>query len=250
MKVLVIADIHGNADALAAVLDKESNADRTVFLGDAVLPGPQANETIVLLNAMPPGTHVVGNHDSEMLEPELFANFPEQWLAFFNWVLDTFDPNGFEFLRSLKPPGDYEEDGVRMHLHHGFIKGGPRHALPTSPDEHLLNIAEGSDAPFVLFGHSHIQFTREIGGQTFINPGSIGQNRCGRQLACYGLFEDGVYRHCQVSYDQTRWLEAMDQVSTLDEHPEFRDWLKDGMVSGFGVGENEPWTTFSAEGYC
>ena len=33
MKVLVIADIHGNANALAAVLEKERDADRTLFLG-------------------------------------------------------------------------------------------------------------------------------------------------------------------------------------------------------------------------
>ena len=250
MKVLVIADIHGNANALAAVLEKERDADRTLFLGDAVLPGPQANETIALLKDMAPGTHIAGNHDVEMLQPELFANFPEQWLAYFNWVLDTFDPNGFDFLRDLKPSGDYEEDGVRMHLHHGFIEGGPRHAIPTSTDEHLLSIAEGSDAPYVLFGHSHIQFTREINGQTFINPGSIGQNRCGKQLACYGLFEDGVYHHHQVPYDQTPWLEAMNRVATLDEHPEFREWLKEGMITGFANGKSEPWITFAAEGYC
>ena len=41
MKILVIADVHGNAEALSAVLTKEHDADTTVFLGDTVLPGPQ-----------------------------------------------------------------------------------------------------------------------------------------------------------------------------------------------------------------
>ncbi len=49
--------------------------------------------------------------------------------------------------------------------------------------------------------------------------------------------------------DQSRWQQAMDEVQTLDEYPDFRAWLKEGMVSGFGVGRKEPWTTFSAEGY-
>ena len=40
MKVLVIADVHGNAEALRAVLARERDADATVFLGDAVSPGP------------------------------------------------------------------------------------------------------------------------------------------------------------------------------------------------------------------
>jgi len=249
LKVLIIADIHGNADALRAVLEKEQDADRTVFLGDAVLPGPQANEVIELLNTLAPGTWIAGNHDEEMLEPAHFANYPEQWLAFYNWVVDTFDPAGYEFLRKLLPAGDYEEGGLFMHLHHGLVPSGPRHPLPNSPDEQLEKLAQGSDAPIVLFGHSHVQFTRVINGQTFINPGSIGQSRCGHQFACYGVFEDGVYRPCQVAYDHSPWLKAMDEVKTLDEYPDFRAWLKDGMVSGFGVGKNEPWTTFAAEGY-
>ena len=136
-----------------------------------------------------------------------------------------------------------------MCLKHGIMPGKVRNALPDTPDESLLGLADGSDCPYVLFGHSHIQFRREVNGQQFINPGSVGQNRCGKQLACYGLFEDGEFRHCQVSYDQTPWLEAMDQISSLDEHPVFRQWLKDGLTDGYGVGESEPWTRYAAEGY-
>ena len=33
MKTLVISDVHGNAEALSAVLEKERDADTTVFLG-------------------------------------------------------------------------------------------------------------------------------------------------------------------------------------------------------------------------
>ena len=72
MKVLIIADVHGNAEALRAVLAKEWDADTTVFLGDAVSPGPQANETFALLKDLS-GTFIVGNHDSEMLDPTLVA---------------------------------------------------------------------------------------------------------------------------------------------------------------------------------
>ena len=204
MKVLVIADIHGNAEALRAVLEKEHDADRTVFLGDAVLSGPQANETMRLLENMPDGTHISGNHDEELLDPSLYENWPATWLALNHWIVDHFDPAGYEFVRRLKPDGEYEEDGIRLCLRHGILPGKVRNALPDTPAEQLLLLADGSDCPYVLFGHSHIQFRREINGQVFINPGSVGQNRCGKQLACYGLFEDGIFRHCQVEYDQTR----------------------------------------------
>ncbi len=249
MKILVIADVHGNADALAAVLDKENDADRTVFLGDAAFPGPQANETIALLQGMPGGTHIAGNHDTEMLEPERFAGYPKTWLALYEWVLDNFDPEGYELVRALKPAGEYVEDGITMCLRHGVLPGKVRNALPDSPDESLMLLADGSKSDYVLFGHSHVQFSRVIDGQHFINPGSVGQNRCGSQLACYGVFEDGVFRHCQVAYDQTPWLRAMDRVSTLDEFSDFRDWLKTGLTTGYGIGKGEPWTRLAEQGY-
>jgi len=248
MKVLLIADIHGNAEALSAVLDKERDADATVFLGDAALPGPQPNETVALLQGLS-GTLIMGNHDRDMLEPERLEKWPEQWLSFARWVLETLEPAGYEFLRGLKPEGEYTEGGVRMLLKHGALTGKPPNALPDTPDDRLATLAEGSECPFVLFGHSHIQFRRVIDKQEFINPGSVGQPRCGKPLACYGVFEDGDFHHCQAEYDPAPWLEAMDRITPLDEFPKFREWLKQALLTGYGIGETEPWTRFGREGY-
>ncbi len=249
MKVLVIADVHGNAEALSAVLDKERDAESCVFLGDALSPGPQPNETIALLQQLS-GTLIMGNHDIEVLEPERMAGWPEPWLVLNQWILDTLEPSAYEFIRNLKPEGEYVEGGVRMRLKHGVLPDKPQQALPDTPDERLAVLAGGSDCPAVLFGHSHIQFRRVINGQDFINPGSVGQPRCGRRLACYGLFEEGAFRHCQVEYDPAPWLEAMDRIPPLDEFPKFREWLKQGLLRGYGAGEEEPWTRFAQEGYC
>ena len=54
MKTLIISDIHGNADALRAVVDAEDAIDHTIFLGDALLAGPQANETAAILQSLDP----------------------------------------------------------------------------------------------------------------------------------------------------------------------------------------------------
>jgi protein phosphatase len=248
VKILVIADVHGNAEALSAVLAKERDADTTVFLGDTVMSGPQPNETMELLRGLS-GTLIQGNHDVEMLQPERFAHWPPYWLAFTRWLLDTLEPSGYDFLRSLQPEGEYMVGGIRMFLSHGVLPDRPRQPLPDTPDERLVTLARGSDAPLVLFGQSHIQFRRTIDGQEFINPGSVGQPRCGKRLACYGLIEDGAFRHCQAEYDPGPWLEAVDRIAPLDEFPKFREWLKQGLLSGYGIGETEPWTRFAAEGY-
>ena len=38
-KILVISDIHGNAEALRAVINKEKYFDYVIFLGDSVATG-------------------------------------------------------------------------------------------------------------------------------------------------------------------------------------------------------------------
>ncbi len=248
MKILVIGDVHGNAEALRAVLEKERDADTTVFLGDTVMSGPQPNETMALLEGIS-GTLILGNHDVEMIEPGHFEAWPPQWMAFAQWVLDTLEPSGYELLHRLQPEGEYEEGGLRMFLHHGVLPDKPRQGLPDPPDDRLSALAKGTDCPVVLFGHSHIQFRRTIGGREFINPGSVGQPRCGKRVACYGLFEDGVFRHRQADYDPRPWLEAVDRIAPLDEFPDFRELLKQGLLRGYGIGENEPWTRYAREGY-
>ena len=249
MRVLVIADIHGNAEALRTVLEHEADADTVVFLGDAVSPGPQANETFALLKDVA-GTFILGNHDSEMLDPMLTAGWPAPWRALNGWIHETFEPAGFDFLRTFTPGGDFEVDGIPMCLQHGTLPGKARHALPDTPDEVLVEVARGSACPVVLFGHTHVQFRRTIGDQEFINPGSVGQSRCGKRLACYGVFEDGVFHHRQLEYDPAPWLRALDAIAALEPFPAFRDWLKNGLLTGYGIGEREPWTTFARQGYC
>lgn len=249
MKILVISDIHGNAEALAAVLKKEKDADAAVFLGDALLSGPQPNETVSLLESLS-GILITGPHDLDILEPKRFADWPTEWRLWSQWICETLAQEGRQFLQSLKPEGEYEIDSMRVYLTHGSPPAIPGHVLPDAADDMVAALANGNDSPIVLFGHSHIQFERTINAQQFINPGSVGQNRCGRLLACYGLLVDGVFRHCQVAYDPAPWLEAMDRIAVLDEFPDFREEIKKGLLSGYGIGKREPWTRFAQDGYC
>ena len=51
-KILIISDVHGNAEALRAVMNAEDDADHVVFIGDAFVSGPQPIETAVLLEKL------------------------------------------------------------------------------------------------------------------------------------------------------------------------------------------------------
>ncbi|MGI9262837.1 MAG: metallophosphoesterase family protein [Woeseiaceae bacterium] len=249
MKILVIGDIHGNAEALRAVMDAEKDADRTIFLGDALLSGPQAMETAELLAEMTPDISIMGNHDEEVFDHSLFAKWPAQWIALNMWIIERLDDALVAPLKKYSPAGRYEIGGMEFFLHHGELKKPTPPALPDAPDETFQAMDGDSDCPLILFGHTHVQFTKHIGDKTYINPGSIGQPRCGKLHACYGVFEDGQYSPRQVTYDPAPWLEALDRIDALEPFPEFHRWLKDGLLNGYGIGEREPWTRFAAEGF-
>lgn len=85
MRVALIADIHGNADALRAVLADigRQGVDRIVVNGDVVNRGPDSAEALGLLLDRDDVAFTLGNHDdllrlwharSETLPPEWFAD--------------------------------------------------------------------------------------------------------------------------------------------------------------------------------
>ena len=249
LKTLVISDIHGNADALRAVINEEKNVDQSIFLGDALLSGPQAQETAELLHELDPDICIMGNHDEELLDPSIYAEWPAEWVAFNNAIIDSLTPDAIQPFNDYLPSGQYKLGSLEMYLHHGKTDSGSHAALPNATDDVLGTLDNHSGSPIVMFGHTHIQFTREVGKTTYINPGSVGQPRCGKLHACYGVFEGEQYFPRQVTYDPSGWLAALERMEALDPFPDFKKWIRDGLLNGFGIGENEPWTQFAAEGY-
>ena len=248
MKFLVIADIHGNAEALKAVLEREQDSDSVIFLGDAVYPGPQAKATIDLLKSRK-GVFIRGNHDEMALDRSALEGWPEPWQLLYNAIYSRLDPSYFEFFRELQDGGKYLIDDTEVCIQHGYVEGKVRHVLPNASDQLLKDVARGIDAPVTFFGHSHVQFRRKVDQREYINPGSVGQNRCGHVIACYGILQDGVFEHRSIPYDPQPLLNAIDEINELDSHSEFKSWLKSTIATGYGIGKQEPWTTFAAQGY-
>ena len=105
MKTLLISDIHGNAEALRAVMEAEPDADATIFLGDALLSGPQANETLELLDRLKPAIAIRGNHDDEVLDPSTFRSWPAEWVALNEWILDHLDASAVPKIEAFTAAG-------------------------------------------------------------------------------------------------------------------------------------------------
>lgn len=248
MKYLVIADIHGNATALRAVLAKERSFDSVIFLGDTVLAGPQPNETMDILRGLA-GVFLMGNHDGDLLNPEGLKVWPSPWPTWFQWKLDTLTPENYAFMEHLSEPQTVTLDGVDFYLHHGDFDDLPHYLSPWLPDDALIPLLPELPARTVLCGHAHVQFEHRVGNVRFVNPGSVGQPRSGKLFACYALITDGEITFHHLAYDPADWLAAMDAIEPLHASPEFVSNYKQALLTGYGVGKQEPWTTLAGQGY-
>ncbi len=212
MKSLIFADIHANLPALEAVLDAERGWDEVLFLGDAVIGGPQPEQVVRRLSALP-GVMIAGNHDLDLLrmppDDPLSDNPDRAWIQ---WTRRNVSSETMAFLEGLPRERTVRRDGLTLHLFHGRLDGpGDSRVWPDSPAEVFAGLAARFARGVVLLGHSHVQFRRDDTGDgtVFVNPGGAGQPRLGRPLAAYAVLDDGHLRLSATPYDTEAVCRAM-----------------------------------------
>ncbi len=224
MRDLLISDIHGNFEALEAVLARAEGAyDRVVCLGDVVGYGPDPNRAVEWVRAHAAAT-IRGNHDRASVGLEDLEWFNPVARAAALWTQNELTPENREWVRNL-PKGPIQIDAYQI-----------VHGSPLDEDGYVVNAAEASFVfPYVscavtFFGHSHLQggfmWTRqqvrslekpnvlcgcvalelEPGAQYLVNPGSVGQPRDLDPRAAFVIY-DGEARsvlYYREPYDVSR----------------------------------------------
>ena len=194
----ILYDIHGNRDALEAVLaDAEAvDVDRWLLGGDYGTPSPHPLETLVRLRELPDATWIRGNGERWLLEPpedrpevrEMYGRFRDQISA-----------EEVEWLFNLPPRA--ELDGI-LYVHGSPLADDDSFAAePHQGEERLL---AGVRERTVVFGHSHLQFRRPgPNGTDLVNPGSVGMPLDGDRRAAWAT-RDGDFAFRRVEYDVER----------------------------------------------
>jgi predicted phosphodiesterase len=180
MRVAAIYDIHGNLPALEAVLRdvRQAEVDRVVVGGD-VVPGPMPRETIrCLLDLEMPAQFIQGNGDREVLArmrgTETGA-VPEPFREVMRWVAGQLHPEYEPLLAGWPGTLRVPIGGLGEVL---FCHATPRNDTEIftrlTPEDRLLPVFQGLDAPVVVCGHTHMQFDRMVGTIRVVNAGSVG----------------------------------------------------------------------------
>ncbi len=227
MRILVVADLHANPAALAAVREP---FDACLCLGDLVEYGPDPKAVLDWAKGNVTAC-VRGNHDHGAAQ-----NVDVQGVSGFRYLTMATRP----FTRSRLTECDRRylaELPTVLHVAVGGLKFLLVHASPRDPlDEYMPPDPEvwasrlrGVTADFVCVGHTHQQYTLKVGATTVVNPGSLGLPRDGDPRARYAVIEDGRVSLRQVEYDIEATVRA---VAATDLTPEAKTMLADVYRAG------------------
>lgn len=190
MKIIVVSDIHGNIAALDAL--PERDYDALWCIGDLVDYGPRPREVVqwIKQNA---SACVRGNHDNAAgFSADPLCSHPYKRLAAetLRYTKQVCSGDDLDYLRNLPLHRQICIDSTRFYL---------VHATPVDPlfgycpedsaawRDHVRPI----EADVLIVGHTHTPFLRMEGRTAILNPGSLGQPKTGRPMACYAVWQDG-----------------------------------------------------------
>jgi predicted phosphodiesterase len=212
----VLYDVHGNAMALEAVLAdaRAAGAERFVLGGDYTMAGAQPTAAVALLDELD-ARWIRGNTD--------------------RWVADVDQAPEDPFVHAVcaHARADLGEDqAARLAaLPESVVLGDVLfcHASPHSDMETFMpepvageeELLDGAAQPTVVFGHSHLQFTRSSGDRLLVNPGSVGMPLDGDPRAGWALWDGGASLELRrTGYDRERYLAEVRRRMTpaLESH--------------------------------
>ena len=213
MRVLVIADVHGNAAALDTVLSQPH--DHLICLGDIVGYGPSPAACVDAIRAQP-GFVVQGNHDRAIAD-----NCSPGCRPAFSWLADAtrhialheLGPERLTFLGALPRWARVLIDEVDALC---------LHATPTNPLYRYLGAETSAwgqevasvNTPLLLVGHTHLQFGLQCESTRVINPGSVGQPKDADPRAAFAIIEDGEISLHRVAYDVEATVRGLEESDT------------------------------------
>lgn len=181
-RIAVISDIHGNYDALKAVLHmtEAHGVDYFLVLGDNIGYYYDSDKVLNCLRSLPAKV-ISGNHERMFLEglssDFLRTNYRQKYGSSFEIAYSNISAKNIEWVRSLEPTARHVMYGRVFDLHHGAPWNADAYIYPDAPKS-IFDACRDEDVCFTLAGHTHYPVLKRISKkQIFINPGSVGQSR-------------------------------------------------------------------------
>lgn len=227
-KIGLIGDIHGNLEALMAVLDKAKELEVThyVCIGDIVGYNANPKECLDIVRDLKPIACIMGNHDEYVATNHDLLGFNFQAAKAVEWTRKQLSDDDKKWLRSLKYKLPVRIAGTDMEpfvIVHGTLDNPEAWGYIFTRLQAEASMENQMPFKICFFGHSHVPlfFMKEDGDTkgfyypedspvevlpnvkyTF-NIGSIGQPRDGDPRAAFTVYtpSDNAVQLYRVDYD-------------------------------------------------
>jgi putative phosphoesterase len=199
MRILVMADVHGNWPALQAVAAQPH--DVCLCLGDLVDYALDPSPCIgwVRDNAK----YVVrGNHDHGAAQDvRISGRTGFKYLTGVTRTLtrELVKEDDLRFLSRLPLTRMVTFENTRYFLVHATPRD-PLDEYAPADEEFWKRRLQNVEAEVVCVGHTHVPYVLEVGDKLVINPGSVGQPRDGDPRASFAIIEDYKVELQRVEY--------------------------------------------------
>lgn len=223
----IISDIHGNLEALRAVLDdiQQQGADDIYCLGDLVGDGPDPSDCVDL--AMQWKVVVMGNFDFAIGTD--LVDFPEPAYSSLRWTANLLQERQRAYLAEL--PRTFEE-GEFLFVHGSPCSPINEYIYPEHIHDDRIRRSFNVIKRYCFNGYTHIPgifiedakffSPDDIGDRyeltktkTLVNVGSAGQPRDGDWRACYALLDGTNVRFRRIEYDLHTTLKKLYRIPNV-----------------------------------
>lgn len=229
MRILLISDIHANWAALEAIRERY---DLAICLGDVVEYGPQPTECIHWVQTHCAYT-VRGNHDHGTVQRvgiTASSGFRYLTQATRPFTIQCLSTDDRRYLAGLPTSLMITLMGKRFLLVHASPRDPMDEYVPTTEEDWAARLA-GLNVDYLCVGHTHQQFTLQIGQTTVVNPGSVGLPRNGNPDVHYAIIDDGQVELKTIPYNLDATLAALDAAPIEDRAREMlREVYQNGRI--------------------
>ena len=212
MRVAALADVHGNAVALEAVLAevRREQVDLVVFCGDLTW-GPLPRETLALARSLDVAARFVRGNADRMVGT---ADTDRA-----RWIAEHHDGDATTFVEGFESYVVADVDGLGPTR---FVHGSPRSdeecVTPRTPAERVREFMHGVPERVVVTAHVHVSYDRLVDGVRLVGPGSVGRPYEGERGARWALLGPDVeLRRTDYDHDRAADLYRASAIPGLEE---------------------------------
>jgi len=270
MKYAIISDVHGNLNALTAVLNDAEyfGVDKYIFVGDYCSYLPYPNEVVNKIKSLENNIIVQGNEEGylTMYSKQDQSTWTDGQFQAHYWCYRAINSINHEYLAALPKRITFSDSDMNITVTHSSadiygdidhkefssLKVAAKYEMDNSfSREKLLNdigeylkkakftaVIQSLPDNIYVFGHTHVQWNARIGNKIFINPGSCGLVLDGLAGAPYTLLDidnekiDITER--RVQYDFDKLLHEFQNSSLFEAAPVWCNIILKEMTARFG----------------